>query len=285
MSSLVALQHQAHGFSLLPRKPMRLKLGGRGAPLAGRLLNVQLRNYQARPFPKAATGTPRLNTRVSADETERCTLLLVDQRFTMFFGSVRKSVTAAEVAALAAWRALAQKDRVGALIFNDSKVTEIRPQRNDSAVLRVLREIVHQNHALSLASAMRANPAMFNEALRRCDRIARRNCFVCVISNGNGSDGESRRLLARIARRNELLFLFVHDPLELDLPESGTLAFNETEQPEVSINIHASHGGRRKAPNETRTGNKFFRHREAPVFSLNTNEEVVRQIRKQLGGR
>ena len=41
----------------------------------------------------------------------------------MFFGTVKsmKSVAAAETAALAAWPLVpAQKDRVGALVFNDS---------------------------------------------------------------------------------------------------------------------------------------------------------------------
>ncbi len=38
-----------------------------------------------------------------------------------------KSVTAAEVAAMGAWRTFSVGDRVGALVFNDREVREIRP--------------------------------------------------------------------------------------------------------------------------------------------------------------
>jgi uncharacterized protein (DUF58 family) len=53
-----------------------------------------------------------------------------------------KSVTAAEAAALAAWRVLAQKDRVGALVFNDTEVAEICPQRSRATVMRILNEVL-----------------------------------------------------------------------------------------------------------------------------------------------
>ena len=47
---------------------------------------------------------------------------MVDQRLPMFFGSQKKmkSVVAAEVAAITAWRVLAVGDRIGAILFNDS---------------------------------------------------------------------------------------------------------------------------------------------------------------------
>jgi hypothetical protein len=64
--------------------------------------------------------------------------------------------TAAEMAALAAWRVLAQKDRVGALVFNDLKVVEIQPQRSRSTVMQILHAVLKQNHALSIDPASSA---------------------------------------------------------------------------------------------------------------------------------
>ena len=77
-------------------------------------------------------------------------MLVVDQRINMFFGSRRsmKSVVAAEVAALAAWRVFQQGDRVGAFIFNDSTTEQVRMHRSRATVLRILDRIAHQNHLL-----------------------------------------------------------------------------------------------------------------------------------------
>ena len=52
-----------------------------------------------------------------------------------------KSVTATEVAALIAWRVVSAGDRVGAIIFNDSEIREIKPQRSKKTVLQILQHI------------------------------------------------------------------------------------------------------------------------------------------------
>ena len=238
---------------------------------------------------KVTARTRKTHIRVFTEERERTTLLLVDQRITMFFGSVRnmKSVTAAEAAALGAWRVLSQKDRVGALVFNDSKIEEIRPQRSRSTVMRILRAIVEQNHLLSVTSGAQANPGMFNEVLRHCDRLAKHDCLVCIISDGFGNDEESRQLLTRIARHNDVLFAFIHDPLEVELPAAGRLVFGDGSlQLEVDTNNHGLRERFRTAFAEERAaGRRFLLDRETPVLPLSTGEDVAEQIRRQLGTR
>ncbi len=296
LGDLVALQHRAHGFSFLPRQPIQSLLSGRHASrLRGRGLNFEeIRRYQLgddiRQIDwKVTARTRKTHSRVFTEERERTTLLLVDQRASMFFGSVKnmKSVTAAEMAALGAWRVLSQKDRVGALVFNDSQIVEIRPQRSQATVMRILQTIVEQNRALSLNSGVRPNPGMFNDVLRRCDRLAKHDCLVCIISDGAGHDEESRQLLTRIARHNDVLFAFVHDPLETELPAAGPLVFGDgVQQLEVDTNDRGLRTRFRETFAEQRAaGRKFLLHRETPVIPLSTSESVVDQIRHQLGAR
>src|SRR5262245_9606701 len=172
LNELVALQHRTHGFSFLPRQPVQSPLSGRHASrLRGRGLNFEeIRRYQPgddiRQIDwKVTARTRKTHSRVFTEERERTTLLVVDQRLTMVFGSVRNmnSVTAAQLAALGAWRVLEQKDRVGALVFNDSKTVEIRPQRSRATVMRILNAVLEYNHALSLKTNARPNPGMLNE--------------------------------------------------------------------------------------------------------------------------
>jgi uncharacterized protein (DUF58 family) len=198
-----------------------------------------------------------------------------------------KSVTAAEAAALAAWRVLAQKDRIGALVFNDSTVTEIRPQRSHAAAMRILHAVVSQNHALSHEAAISPTPGRFNETLRRCARLAKHDCLVCIISDGSGHDEESRQLLTRIAQHNHVLFAFVHDPLEADLPEAGKLVFGDSvRQMEVDTGSRKLRDGFRAGFARQRAeGRNFLLHRETPVIPLNTTEAVSDQLRRLLGSR
>ena len=294
LPELVLLQHRARGFSLLPRQPVNSLLAGRHASrLRGRGLNFEeIRRYQPgddiRQIDwKVTARTRKTHTRVFTEERERTVLLVVDQRLGMFFGSVRnmKSVTAAEFAALAAWRVFAQQDRVGALVFNDERIDEVRPQRSQATVMRIIHAVVQQNHALAVGQAAAPKLGMFNEALRQAERLARHDSLVIVISDGAGNDDESRRLLTRIAQHNDALFAFVHDPLETELPDAGPLVFgNGTEQLEVNTGDRHLRERFRDTFAETRAaGRKFLLQREMPVLPLSTAEPVVDQLRHHLG--
>jgi uncharacterized protein (DUF58 family) len=294
LRDLVALQFQARGFSFLPRQPIHSLLAGRHASrLRGRGLNFEeIRRYlpgdDIRQIDwKATVRTRKTQFRVYTEERERSVVLIVDQRITMFFGSVRnmKSVTAAEAAALGVWRVLSQKDRVGAIVFNDSQIEEIRPQRSRATAMRILQAIVEQNHALSLDGGLRANPAMFNEAVRHCERLAKHDFLVCIISDAFGHDEDSRKLLTTIAQHNDVLFGFVHDPLEVALPDAGPLIFGDGSR---QLQVDTGDGKLREDFRETfaeqrAAGRKFLLQRETPVIPLSTAEGVAEQLRHLLG--
>lgn len=294
LEELVAMRYLARGFSFLPRQPVHSLLAGRhSSRLRGRGLNFEeIRRYQPgddiRQIDwKVTARTRKTHSRVYTEERERSTLLLVDQRASMFFGSAKrmKSVTAAEAAALAAWRVLEQQDRVGALVFNDTDIVEIRPRRSRNAVMRILQAVTEQNRALSLRSGEASNPGMFNEVLRRCDQLARHDCLICVFSDCSGQDEASRRLLTRIAYHNDLLFGFVHDPLEEDLPAAGPLVFADCEQ---QLEVDTRQRGLRERYRDDfaasrADGRQFLLHRQVPVIPLNTLEDVAEQVRRRIG--
>lgn len=296
LEDLIVMRQQARGFSFLPRQPIHSLLAGRhSSRLRGRGLNFEeIRRYQAgddiRQIDwKVTARTRRTHSRVYTEERERTTLLLVDQRINMFFGSVSrmKSVTAAEAAALAAWRVLDQQDQVGALVFNDQRIDEVRPHRSRAAVMRILQKVVKQNNELSVHGDLQPNPDMFNETLRRCDRLAKHDCLICIISDGTGQNQETRRLITRIARRNDILFGFVYDPLEAQLPEAGPLVFQQAgKQLEVDTNQKKLRTGFESDFQQQRDqGRHFLLGRETPVIPLSTDLDVASQVREKLGGR
>jgi uncharacterized protein (DUF58 family) len=230
LSDLIALQHEARGVSFLPRHLAGSPLFGRYySRLRGRGLNLEeLRQY----YPgddirlmdwKATIRTGKPHVRTYTEERDRPALILVDQRISMFFGSRRamKSVIAAEMAAIAAWGVISAEDRVGALIFNDKGIFEIRPQRNRSAVLRLLQTIVDYSRQLAVGHRLIRNDEQFNRVLSKTEKLCNHDYLVIIVSDLNGWNETSAKHIKRIARHNDVVTLFVFDPLEKRLPQRG----------------------------------------------------------------
>jgi uncharacterized protein (DUF58 family) len=179
------------------------------------------------------------------------------------------------------------KDRVGAIVFNDSEITEIRPQRTRSAVMRLLRTIEEQNHTLRVDSPTRPNPAMLDEVLRRASRLATHDFLVVLISDAAGASPDTRQLLTTIARHNDVLIALVFDPLEDNLPAAGRLVVSDGErQMEVDTGAASLRGEfRREFEDRLAAARRFLLTRDVPVLLLRTDADVTDQFRRALGAR
>jgi uncharacterized protein (DUF58 family) len=293
LQHLRALERDARQLSFLPRQPARSVLNGRHASrLRGRGLNFEeLRAYLPGDDVRAIdwkvtarTGEPHV--RVMTEERDRPALVVVDQRMSMFFGSVHamKSVTAAEAAALAAFAILGQGDRVGGIVFGDDTLAEMRPQRTRAALDRFLAALAEANGFLG-PEAPAVPPMPMNDILRAVSRIALRNHLVVVISDFDEIDGTTHRLVDGIARRNDLVLVLVSDPFADDVPAGLRLVVSDGElQAEVDTGDRATH--RRLA--ELARGRlaavmTWQRTLGVPVLPLSAGEETLPQVRRLMG--
>jgi uncharacterized protein (DUF58 family) len=295
LDQLARLRYQARGFSFLPRQPINSLLAGRHASrLRGRGLNFEeLRRYQPgddiRTIDwKVTARTGKTHTRVYTEERDRPTLLVVDQRLSMFFGSQRamKSVTAAEAAAVAAWRVVNAGDRVGAVVFNDADVVQIRPHRSRDRVMQILKAIVAQNQTLAPEAGKTANPAMLNRALKETLRVATHDHLVCLISDLNGADAETRQLMTRLSQHNDVIVAFIYDPLETALPKAGRLTLSDGVQQLAIDSNSASLRQRYQSQFQERLekGKNILLKQDVPLLQLTTTEDVIVQLRRLIGG-
>ena len=291
---LVRLQHKSSGFSFLPRQPVHSILSGRHASkLRGRGLNFEeLRDYLPGDDTRnidwkvtARTGTPYV--RVYTEEKDRSVWLLIDQRVSMFFGSQQrmKSVVAAEVAAISAWRVLNVGDRVGALIFNDTEVSVIPPHRSRERVLQILKQVVNKNHQLNAGSDLIPDPDKLNEALKQVSTLARHDCLICLISDGDGINAETRRHISRLSEHNDVLTALIYDPLEKDLPSAGRLRFadNEGQLEADTSNRKLQSGFQKEFEKKLERIESASRRFSIPVIALDTNRPVPDQMRDAFG--
>ena len=296
LEDLLGLRHRARGFSFLPRQPVHSLLTGRHASrLRGRGLDFEeLRHYaegdDTRTIDWLATARRASpHVRVYTEERDRSVLLLVDQRLSMFFGSRRamKSVVAAEAAALAAFRVTSLGDRAGAVVFSENAVTEIRPQARQAGVRRLLPEIVRQNHLLRADSPLTPDPGLLNDALARAARLANHDWLVVLVSDASGADARTVELVTRITAHNDFLIVFVHDPLEAELPAIGRVVVAEAGR---QIEVDLSAGGLRRSfadgfAAQRERGARFSLHHAIPVLPLSTHRDVSDQFRELLGRR
>ncbi len=294
LDALIRLQYKATGFSFLPRQPIHSILAGRHASrLRGRGLNFEeLRRYLPGDDIRAMDWkvTARLqkpHVRVYTEERDRPVLLVVDQRLSMFFGSTRamKSVTAAEAAALGAWRVFHTGDRVGAIVFDDHDIVEIAPHRSRGRVMQILQAVVEKNHALRADADLKPNAAMLNRAIGRALQVAKHDYLVCFITDFFGDDAESVRLVTLLSAHNDVLTVFIYDPLEAQLPGSGRLVMAEGA---AQLEVNTSDASLRRRFHdvfEQRLGRmqELSRQRSIPVLPIQTGEGVAEQVRKLLG--
>lgn len=295
LDELIRLQYKAIGFSFLPRQPVHSILAGRHASrLRGRGLNFEeIRRYlpgdDIRNMDwKVTARTRQAHVRVYTEERDRPVLLIVDQRRSMFFGSRRamKSVVAAEAAALGAWRTLSVGDRVGAIVFDDRDVVEIRPHRSRQRVMEVLRTIVAMNHRLRVANEP-SNAGMLNKAVARASRVASHDHLICLISDGFGADDETVQSVTTASEHNDVLTVFIYDPLEARLPDAGRLVVAEAGRQLELDTSDESLRDRFAADFQRRLDRmqEISRRKTIPLLPVETGAGVAEQVRRLLGQR
>jgi len=294
VGELAALEHAAQGFSFLPRQPVHSLLAGRhGSRIRGRGLDFEeLRPYlpgdDIRTMDWRVTARARKPyVRVHTEEKDRPALFVVDQRINMFFGTrrVMKSVAAAEVAALGAWRALADGDRVGGFVFDDEQVVAQRPQRSRAAVMHLIEAIATKNNALRADAPARRHGAQLDAALDAAARVATHDHLLVVASDFDGHGPRTRELLLRLALHNDLLLVLVYDPFLLKLPASDALVVSDGE---LQVELGFGHGAARQriADFAGARGQSILaweREIGVPVLPLSAAEETAPQVARLLG--
>ncbi len=293
LEELIRLQFLTRDFSFLPSQPVTSILAGRYASrLRGRGLNFEeLRKYQSGDDVRtidwkvtARTRSPYV--RVYTEEKDRAAIVVCDQRINMFWGTRErlKSVTAAQVSALTAWRATAVGDRVGAVVFDDQKVVEHRPQRSQKSVMHILHSIVGMNHKLRADSENPPNPTMLNEALKKALKLATHDMLVIIVSDFYGVDKTTEKLTAKLAQHNDVLGILVTDPVRDNPQPQKVTASDGRMQVEIPFDRKEI---REKVAESYRQEREdiahFMRKISAPLLEVSNEGDVVQQIRKLLG--
>jgi uncharacterized protein (DUF58 family) len=155
------------------------------------------------------------------EERELTVVLVVDASASGRFGTCTstKLETAAEIAALLAFSAIRNNDRVGLLLFTDRIERFVPPRKGRQHGLRVLRDLLAFE-----PSGRRTDIAGALEVLRR---VVTKRAVVFLVSDF--IDAGYERTLRVVNRKHDLVAIGVHDPREETLPNVGIVAMLDAE--------------------------------------------------------
>jgi uncharacterized protein (DUF58 family) len=151
--------------------------------------------------------------------------------------------------------------------------------------MQILKQVVKKNRALSVDPVLKPNAEKLNEALKQVSHLARHDCLVCLITDGDGINPETRRHITRLSEHNDVLTALVYDPLEKDMPSAGRLRFaNDAGQLEADTsNRKLRLGFKNEYAKKLEQIQSASRRFSIPVLTIDTNSPVPDQLRDAFG--
>jgi len=229
----------------------------------------------------ARTGTAHIKKYV--EERELTVMLLVDASMSCSFGTRKmlKRQLAAEVAALLAFSAIRNKDKVGLIFFTDKVEKFIPPRKGRQNVLRLVREI--------LAFKPQGVSTDISEAVEYLNRVTNRKTVSFLISDFLERDAgreefSFKKALTVAGKKHDLIALALSDPAEWSLDAPAILALEDAETGEVvfydSTNRTLKKSMHDQFLEREQRLKRFFRSIGLDYVSLRTDAAYVDEIIK-----
>ena len=160
--------------------------------------------------------TARFNhpyVKIFDEERELTVMLLIDVSGSNEFGTRKqfKEELMTEIAAVLAFSAIQNNDKVGVIFFSDQIEKFIPPKKGTTHILRIIRELVDfkpQSQRTSISEALR----FLNNALKK-------RSIAFVLSDF--IDRDFYEALRISSRKHDLVALRIYDPSEQELPMLG----------------------------------------------------------------
>uniref|UniRef100_Q3AUD5 von Willebrand factor, type A n=1 Tax=Chlorobium chlorochromatii (strain CaD3) TaxID=340177 RepID=Q3AUD5_CHLCH len=168
-----------------------------------------------------------LYVKLFTEERERSLLLMVDGSASMFFGSNQQSKKelAFELAAVLAFSALDNNDKVGLLIFTDQVELYLPPRKGRRHVLLLLDKLSRHKP--------QSKQTNINAALSFLRYTLRRQEIVFLITDLIDSDYEKG--MKQLNQRHDFILVHLRDALDTKLPLSGLLTLQDPESGERCV--------------------------------------------------
>jgi uncharacterized protein (DUF58 family) len=161
------------------------------------------------------------------EERELTVMLLVDASASGQFGTSNrfKREIAAELAAVLAFSAITNNDKVGLLIFTDQIELFITPRKGRRHVLRLIRDL--------LAFEPTGRATNLKLGLESLNHMLKRRSIIFLLSDFLTPPNSYQSILQVSNRRHDIIAVTLSDPRELEWPNVGLVALEDAETGQV----------------------------------------------------
>ncbi len=222
--------------------------------------------------------TARFNrpfVKIFEEEREMTVMLLIDVSGSNDFGSRQQSKRdlTAELAAVLAFSAIQNNDKVGVIFFSSKIEKFIPPKKGSTHILRIIREIVDfkpEETGTDLAEGLR----FLTSAIKR------RTTAFLISDFMTGSDFEKELRIA--ANKHDLVALRITDRREMEIPKVGLVKFRDAETGQerwVDTSSRAWHNAYQKMiKDESLKLNRLFTKQGIDNTLIYTDEDYVKPM-------
>ncbi len=212
--------------------------------------------------------------KVFTEEREMTVMLLVDLSASERFGSVEKPKieTVAEVAALLAFSAIKNNDRVGLILFTDRIERFVPPKKGRSHVMRVVTEILNAKPV--------AEGTDLGVALDLLGGVGKRRTVAFVISDFIADQYE--KPLKVVSAKHDVIPIQILDPREDELTDVGLALVEDLETGELvevdtsNLNVRTEYA--REAQRQRAAREHLFRRLQLDHVTVSTERDFVRPL-------
>ncbi len=161
--------------------------------------------------------------KVYEEERELTIMLMIDVSASTGFGSksALKTQTITEIAAILAFSAIMNNDKVGALLFSDKVELFISPKKGTQHCLRIIRELLSFKPTQSKTS--------FSSPFAYISNVIKRRCTCFFITDALGEFDKS---LDIFASKHDTCAIIVNDKMEYEFPNLGLVLMEDLESKE-----------------------------------------------------
>jgi Uncharacterized conserved protein (some members contain a von Willebrand factor type A (vWA) domain) len=220
-------------------------------------------------------------SKVFEEERELSVMLLVDVSASSLFGTTqaRKKDLITEVAAVLAFSAISNNDKVGILFFSDVIEKFIPPKKGRDHVLYIVREL--------LTSEPKKKGTRIGHALQRLNNTVRQRSIVFLLSDFLDADFEDGLKVA--GKKHDVIGIKVYDKMDMELPDAGLMEVEDAETGERmwidtgDYLVRQQHQG--AFFQHTSYCKNVFTRAGCDLLHLRTGEDYVKVLQKFFKGR
>lgn len=215
-------------------------------------------------------------SKVFEEERELTLMLLVDISTSNLFGTVgkRKKDLITEMAAVIAFSAVSNNDKVGVIFFSNKMEKYIPPKKGRPHALYIVREL------LSIEPV--SNGTDLDEAIRYFNNTTRQKSIAFILSDflATGYDND----LKVIGKKHDVIGLKVYDKMDMQLPQAGLLQVKDSETGRTkwlnTDDTMVRHNYQQHFFEQTDISKKYFRKAGADLLHVRTDEDYVKILQK-----